>query len=363
MAQAPIVVLGSGLAGYTLARELRKLDAEVPLLIVTSDHGGFYSKPMLSNALGQNKSVDALLLKSSVQMAAELKAQVHAHTTVSAVDTQRKQLTIAGATLAYSKLVLALGADTIRLPLQGDGADDVLSVNDLDDYKRFRTAIENKQDIAILGAGLIGCEFANDLIAAGHRVHVIDLAPQPLGRLLPAQAGAWLQDKLEAAGIIFHLATSALLVERIGTRLRLSLANGSSVQADVVLSAVGLKPRITLAQAAGIQINRGIVVDESLQTSAADVYALGDCAEVGGKVLPFVMPIMQGARALASTLSGKPTAVHYPVMPVAVKTPVCPAVVAPPDPAAQGAWLVEETPQGVKAMFQDVRGKLLATRC
>lgn len=359
MKTAPIVIVGSGLAGYTLARELRKLDAEVPLVIISSDHGGFYSKPMLSNALGQKKSADALLLKSPEQMAGELKAEVRAHAVVDSIDTQRKHILLDSSPLAYSKLVLALGADTIRLPLQGDAASAVLSVNDLDDYKRFRDAIGGKQDIAILGAGLIGCEFANDLVASGHNVHVIDLAPQPLGRLLPPQAGAYMQRKLEAVGITFHLATSALLIERADGKLRLSLADGGFVEVDTVLSAVGLKSRIALAQAAGIKVNRGIVVDEFLQTSARDVYALGDCAEVMGKVLPFVMPIMQGARALAPTLAGKPTAVNYPVMPVAVKTPACPAVVAPPEPGALGEWQVEEAAEGVKATFLDVSGKLL----
>jgi rubredoxin-NAD+ reductase len=354
----PIVIIGSGLAGYTLARELRKLDADAPLVIVSSDHGGFYSKPMLSNALGQKKSADALLLKTPQQMAGELKAEVRAHVTVDGIDTQRKQILLDGAPLTYGKLVLALGADPMRLPLQGTAAGDVLSVNDLDDYRRFRAAIDGKQDIAILGAGLIGCEFANDLVTAGHKVHVIDLAPQPLGRLLPSQAGAYMQRKLEAVGISFHLGTSALLVDRTDGRLRLSLADGSSLQAEVVLSAVGLKPRIALAQTAGIKVNRGIVVDALLQTSVPDVYALGDCAEVMGKVLPFVMPIMQGARALAPTLAGKSTAVHYPVMPVAVKTPACPAVVAPPEPGMQGEWQVEETAEGVKATFLGAGGKL-----
>lgn len=359
MNTAPIVIIGSGLAGYTLARELRKLDAETPLVIVSSDHGGFYSKPMLSNALGQKKSADALLLKSPQQMAGELKAQVRAHAKVDGIDTQRKHILLDGAPLAYSKLVLALGADPIRLPIQGNAAGEVLSVNDLDDYKRFRNAIEGKQNIAILGAGLIGCEFANDLITAGHKVHVIDLAPQPLGRLLPPQAGAYMQRKLKAVGINFSLETSVLLVERTDGKLRLSLANGATLEVDTVLSAVGLKPRIALAQSAGIKVNRGIVVDELLQTSASDVYALGDCAEVMGKVLPFVMPIMQGARALAPTLTGKHTAVNYPVMPVAVKTPACPAVVAPPEPGAQGEWQVEETAEGVKTIFLDGGGKLL----
>ena len=129
--------------------------------------------------------------------------------------------------------------------------------------------------------------------------------------------------------------------------------------ADVVLSAVGLKPRTALAGAAGIKINRGIIVNKLLQTSDEDIYALGDCAEVEGRVLPFVMPIMQAARALASTLAGNPTAVKYPAMPVAVKTPACPTVVSPPDAGSQGEWKVEGGVEGVKAQFHHKDGQLL----
>lgn len=359
MTQEPVVIIGSGLAGYTVAREFRKLDAETPVLILSADHGGFYSKPMLSNACTQKKSADALLGKNADKVAEELKAEVRAHAKVTAIDPQRKHLTVNGAVLSYGKLVLALGADPIRLPLQGNAAEAVLSVNDLDDYRRFREAIEGKKDVAILGAGLIGCEFANDLAGAGYKVHVIDLAPQVLGRLLPPESAAYMQRRLEAAGIVFHLGTTTQQVERSGKGVSLSLANGVTIEADAVLSAVGLRSRIALAETAGIKVNRGIVVDASLQTSCEDVYALGDCAEVEGKVLPFVMPIMQAARALAPTLAGNPTQVRYPAMPVVVKTPACQAVVSPPEPGAQGEWLVEEGEDGVKALFQGAGGDLL----
>ena len=358
MVTQPVVIIGSGLAGYTLAREFRKLDSATPLVILSADHGGFYSKPMLSNACAQKKSAEALLAKSAAQMSQELNVEIVAQAKVTAIDTQRKELTVDGAVRGYGKLVLALGADPIRLPLVGNAADAILSVNDLDDYQRFRDAIEGKKDVVILGAGLIGCEFANDLIGTGINVHVIDLAPQLLGRLLPPESAAFMQRRLESAGIEFHLGTSTQLVERQGDRFKLSLSNGETIACDVVLSAVGLRPRTALAAAAGIKINRGIVVNASLQTSCEDIYALGDCAEVEGKLLPFVMPIMHAARALAPTLAGKPTQVRYPAMPVAVKTPACPAVVLPPEPGAQGNWLVEATEEGVKALFQNAEGKL-----
>lgn len=356
MNKLPVVIVGSGLAGYTLAREFRKLDTETSLVMISADHAGFYSKPMLSNAFAQKKTADALLMKTAAQMAIEIKAEIRAHSKVTAIDAARKELTVNGETLRFSKLVLALGADPIRIPMQGNAADLLISVNDLDDYRNFRMSLEGKKDLVILGAGLIGCEFANDCVTAGFNVAVIDLAPQVLGRLLPAESAAFMQSKLEAAGISFHLAASVEQAERTGDRIKLSLSNSKTVVADAVLSAVGLKSRTALALASGLKVNRGIVVDGTLQTSAEDVFALGDCAEVDGQVLPFIMPIMHAARALASTLAGKSTLVHYPLMPVAVKTPACPAVILPPKPEMTGSWMVDNRVAGVKAIFKNAEG-------
>lgn len=350
----PIVIVGSGLAGYTAARELRKLDKQVPLVVISRDHAGFYSKPMLSNALAGGKTAATLVMKPGPKMAEELAATLRPHAEVRAIDAAARTVTLAdGETLAYRALVLALGADPIRLPLEGDGAGDVLSVNDLDDYARFADRLAGAQAVAILGGGLIGCEFANDLLARGIVPTVIDPAPGPLSRLLPPEGGTYLQQRLEAAGVRFRFGTTAVRVERNGSSaaFAVTLADGSTLVADLVLSAIGLRPRTGLAHDGGLAVNRGIVVDRRLAASAPGIYALGDCAEVEGFTLPFVMPIMQQARALAATLAGAPTEVKYPAMPVIVKTPACPTVVCPPPPRASGEWLVQEDADGLQATF------------
>ncbi len=360
MSRKPIVIIGSGLAGYSVIREFRKFDVEAPVLILSADHGGFYTKPMLSNALATGKTPASLLNSSAEHMADQMKAIIRPYSRVISIDPSNKNLVLQdGEKLNYDQLVLALGADQIRLPLEGDGTEEILSVNDLDDYHRFRDALEIKKEIAILGAGLIGCEFANDLAVAGYHVRVIDISARPLGRLLPQAGGIFLQRRLEAAGVVFHMDTTTQRVEKSGEKLQLTFTNGETIKADILLTAVGLVPRIDLAKTAGIKVNRGIVVNQSLQTSYEDVYALGDCAEVDGRVLPFVMPIMHAARALAATLANKPTQARYPAMPVLVKTPACPTVVSPPNPGAKGEWQVEEAQDSVKALFQDVENKLL----
>jgi rubredoxin-NAD+ reductase len=142
-------------------------------------------------------------------------------------------------------------------------------------------------------------------------------------------------------------------------RLRLTLSDGSTLGADLVLSAIGLAPRTALARAAGLAVNRGIVVDRQLATSAPHVHAVGDCAEVDGLNLPYVMPLMAQARALGATLAGTPTPVAYPAMPVTVKTPACPTVVCPPLPGAAGTWQVTGDAAGCEAVFRASDGRAL----
>ena len=354
-----IVIIGSGLAGYTVIRELRKIDKAIPITLVTREPGYFYSKPMLSTALASNKSAEQLVSTNAEGMATQLDMTVLGDADVTAIDTAAQTVTTSKGSISYGKLVLGLGADQIRLPLEGNAAHEVITVNDLEDYAQFRKTIEGKKRVAILGAGLIGCEFANDLVLGSYEVDVIDLAPQALGRLLPEAAAQALQAKLSAAGVRWHFATTVQSVDRSGDSLSIALANGTVINSDAFLSAVGLRPRIDLAQSAGIATGVGITVNRQLETSAKNVYAIGDCAEVEGLVLPYVMPIMQAARALAPNLLGQATTLNYPAMPVMVKTPALATIVSPPAKGAVGHWKMNTVEGGLEARFESSDGKLL----
>ena len=354
-----IVIIGSGLAGYTVAREIRKLDKAAPITLITREPGYFYSKPMLSTALASKKEAMQLVSTAADGMTTQLEMTILSECDVSEINADTQIIKTSKGDLPYGKLVMALGADQIRLPLQGSAANEVITVNDLEDYARFRTAIEGKKKVAILGAGLIGCEFANDLVLGGYEVDVIDLAPQALGRLLPEAAALELQGKLSAAGVRWHLDTTVNAIDHKGDSLQVTLKNGSTINCDVFLSAVGLKPRIELAKATGINVGTGIQVNRELETNIKNIFAIGDCAEVDGLVLPYVMPIMQAARALAPTLLGQATALTYPAMPVMVKTPALPTIVSPPAKGAEGKWTTTPVEGGLEARFESADGKLL----
>jgi rubredoxin-NAD+ reductase len=275
--------------------------------------------------------------------------------------------------------VLATGALPIRIPVAGDAAEQVLSVNSLADFTSFFEVLKSASSrrisclksyennsvkgneneasfsakIVIMGAGLIGCEFANDLVNAGYQVSVVDPASRPLGALLPEAASELLRQSLQDLGVQWHFGTTVLSVNKAVNQaakeaesaLQVTLANGETHYADVVLSAIGLRADTRLAVAAGLACERGIQVDAALQTSAPHVYALGDSAQyasAGNTTLPYVMPIMNAARALAQTLNGHKTEVVFPIMPVAVKTPALPLMIAPPAMGSAGQWTSPE---------------------
>ena len=357
-----IVVIGSGLAGYGLVRELRRKDEAVAITVLTSDGGEGYSKPMISTGYTKDLNADKLAAQSAEELAEQLNVTVRTRTRVASIDTHLQTVHLEGGeALPYSELVLALGAELIRPPIGGDAAEDVLGVNDLDDYRRFQDLLAAKgaRKVAIIGAGLIGCEFTNDLLNGGFTVEAVDPMGWCLPTLLPEQSGRAVQAALEEKGATFHFGPLATEVNRAGEGYAVTLNNGDTIEADAVLCAVGVRPRTTLASDAGIEVNRGIVTDRQLRTNAPNVYAMGDCAEVAGHVLVYVAPLMAAARALAATLAGETTDVSYPAMPVAIKTPACPVVVSPPAKDAGGEWHFEGDAPDIKALFRSGAGELL----
>jgi rubredoxin-NAD+ reductase len=355
----PIIIIGTGLAGYQLAKEFRKLNTDAPLMLITADQGHFYSKPQLSTAQTMGKTAESMANFTAEAMASQLNAIIKINTAVTKIDPKNKVIFVNEEQYPYEKLVFACGADVIKAPLEGDAVKDVFSINHIYHYAMFEEQIKNKKNITILGAGLIGCEFANDLSNAGFDVHVIAPAKTPLDLLLPEKIGKILQHALEQNNVKFHLGCVATHVNKIENKFRLQLNNGETLETEFVLSAIGLRPRVDLASDANIKIERGIVVNRFLETSEKEIYALGDCAEVEGHVLPYIAPLLNCSRALAKTLAGEHTAVDYPAMPVVVKTPAHPIIVCPPPKNILGEWRIETLENNsTRALFFDSQNKL-----
>lgn len=358
-----IIIIGSGLAGYTLAREIRKHDAAVSVTVITANDGAAYSKPMLSNALSQGKDPIALVQKTAADASAEHNITIRPHTHATAIDRDARTLALRigedRERLSFGKLILALGAAPRPYAVPGAGNGVLQSINSLDDYRIWRSDLNDGDRVLVVGGGLIGIEFANDLAQSGHAVTVVEPAPHPLGRLLPDGLGPMVADALRQAGVSLELGHTLQSVVGDGGGHVATLDSGKRVAFNKGLVAIGLVPHTALAASAGLDTDAGIVVDETLRTTDPDIFAIGDCAQTPVGVLPFVLPLMAEARALAKTLTGRETPLHLPALPVTVKTPALPLVVCPPPANAQGQWAVEGSGIDRRALFIGPDGRNL----
>lgn len=338
----PLIIIGTGLAGYNLAKEFRKLNATRALILITEDAGHFYSKPQLSTALQQKKSPEQLIITTCEKMQEQLNATLYTHSKVTAIDPLSHTLTVETPSstlkLHYSQLVLAMGAKPKALPSL-DNLPNHFRVNNLQDYERFIQQGSQTQHCAIIGSGLVGCEFAHDFSHHIPLISVITPDPYPLYGLVPAAMGHSLQNALTEKGIQWFTNSA--------------IDKAAELAADHILIAIGLNPDLTLAKQAKLVTNQGIVVNETLQTSDPHIYALGDCAEIAGTCRQYVAPILQSARALAQTLNGTRTSVQFPAFPISLKVSSYPIITMPPAKGVLGEWHVVSNNSDHKALFID----------
>jgi len=360
---AALVIIGTGMAGVGLARVLRRLGDQRSITLVSADSGDDYSKPLLSTGFAKGLEPEKLAQRSASDLGEELNAQMVIHTQVDELDVDNQAVLLEdGRVLGYDTLVLATGAAP-RLPfsIEPSLAPRCFTINDLDDYRRFHTALgHGPAQVAIIGAGLVGCEFANDLHAGGHHVSIIAPEGNLLPRLLPPPLGNALGDAFSEAGIHLHLGRSIdSIAAENGEDIVLRLDNGDTVSADLVLMATGLAPRTALAESAGLSVSpSGIVADRQLRTSHPNIYALGDAACVDGVNAMYVQPLQASAKALAATLSGTPTTVSFGAWPVVVKTPLLPVVAYPPTTTPE-RWRIEGEGGDISALAENKDGRLI----
>ena len=355
--KAPLIVIGSGLAGYTLVKEFRKYNQDRRIIMISQDDGREYSKPMLSSGFSKGKDADSLAMNGADTMSKSLKIEIRTFQQVSAIDTKHKKVFVQESEIEYSDLVLALGSEPIQLPIEGN--EHLMHINDLMDYHEFHKSVQGTKNIVILGAGLVGCEYAHDLSLAGFNVALVAPEEQPLSRLVPKECGETLIPALKDLGVRMYMGRSAMKITKVDDLFEVSLDDNTTISADVLLSAVGLRARTALAKAAGLNVGTAIEVDRQLKTSEDNIYALGDCAEVSGLHLLYVQPLINCARSLAKTLAGQNNLIQYPVMPVMVKTPSMPVVTCPPGDLSRGRWSIEGRTPHLKAVFRDSDDNLI----
>ncbi len=372
MQQADIVIIGAGHAGYQLVKEIRKINVLHPelstpsILLLSADSGDYYSKPLLSNGFSKGKTAEALVQKTAADMTSEYQIKVQSGCTVHDIDAKNQLLHSSHGEIRYQQLVLATGASALTPPLPEAALAISQPINDLADYQRFLQRCQGKKHICILGAGLVGIEYANDLASAGFQVSVIALEQQPLAQLMPAALGDQLAQALNKLGVRFYwgspisAAKSCAATKSSADYCELTLSDGRTLSAELILSAIGLKPNIELAKKAGVACDKGVQVDQYLRSSNANIYAIGDCAEICRHVLMYITPINLSAKALAATLCGQPTLLQLPAMPVLVKSPALPVVSCQNQQPDNGAWHISGEGNDLQALWFDSQQQLQA---
>lgn len=353
-----IVIIGSGFAARQLVKNIRKQDAQVPVRMIAADSMDEYNKPELSHVISLNQRADDLTRQRAGMFAEQFNLTLNANSWVSDIDTRERLVKCGNQQWQYDKLVLATGSSALLPPIPGKEL--MLTLNSQQEYQTCESSLRDAHRVMILGGGLIGTELAMDFCRAGKQVILVDNTSSLLAALMPVEVSSRLQHRLNQMGVELLLNQHLESLSKTPQGINAALSNGRVVGVDAVVAAIGLRPNVGLAQHAGLEVNRGIQVNHQLQTSDANIYALGDCAEIDGKVLPFLQPIQFSAMTLAKNLLGAADDIVLPAMLVKVKTPELPLHLAGETQRGDLSWQIFAEPQGLIAKGYDEAQQLRA---
>ena len=300
-----LVIIGNGMAP---GRALEKLFAAAPgafdVTIFNAEPRVNYDRIMLSPLLSGEKSFDDIVIHGDGWYIRN-GVTLYKGAKVASIDRNRRTVTSQqGISASYDKLVIATGSMPIILPVPGHKLPGVLTYRDLDDVKAMILAAQSRGRAVVIGGGLLGLEAAAGLAERGMHVTVVHLMSTLMERQLDATAGELLKQELEGRGI--RVLTGANTKSILGSERveGVELADGQILKASLVVMAVGIRPNAALAKEAGLAVNRGIVVDDTMRTSDPNVFALGECAEAASQVFGLVAPLYEMANVLAAQLIG-----------------------------------------------------------
>jgi rubredoxin-NAD+ reductase len=358
----PVVIVGAGIGGWYIAEQMRQNGAKAPVTIVTKDDGDYYYKPHLSVSASTKSRAD-LIIAAGPERAKLLDVDLRARTQVLGIDRKKKRLLTDKGPVEYAKLVLATGAVPLRL-YERRIQQQIHQLNDLDHYESLTKLLNaGRKRVLILGGGLIGCELGDHLARAGHEVAINDLAPYLLSAVASEGVSTYIQDRYVKNGVEFFLGTTMVDVSKEESGLKIQFKDGRATERDIVISAIGLKPNIELAARAGLDVGRGIKVDDSMCTSDPDIYAVGDCAEYNEQVFSFVEPINRQAAVIVDHLSGEGKQRFEPRVPmVLVKSDTCPIKSVPPERSRRAGSVVRRvhtSDQGIVDEWWSDEGELV----
>ncbi|GAB4103381.1 FAD-dependent oxidoreductase [Micromonospora taraxaci] len=316
---ARVVIVGNGMAGARLAGELHAREGDRKVTVLGAEPHRAYNRILLSTLLAGRIDEPDVELTEAAGHGIDLRTGVP----VTAIDRSAREVHTDGERIGYDHLVLATGARAVVPPLPGlDPADlpeRVVPFRTLDDCRRILAAADGARSALVLGGGLLGLEAARGLASRGLTTTVVHPREHLMERQLDPAAGAVLAGTLAGFGVTVQLAVPATGVAADADGVRLDLADGRTLHADLLVLSCGVRPDTALAQAAGLTVRRGVVVDDRLRTDDRSISAIGDCAEHDGVLSGLVAPAWAQARVLADVLTGTDPLARYRPQPVVTR--------------------------------------------
>ena len=312
MSKQKLVVIGNGMAGMRTVDELLQLAPDqYEITVFGAEPHGNYNRIMLTPVLFGAKSIDDIMIHDFAWYRRN-RITLHCGTekAVVAVDRAKRQVIARdGTTADYDKLLIATGSLPLMLDIPGRETEGVMGFRDIADVQTMIEKAQTKQHAVILGGGLLGLEAANGLMQRGMQVTVVNRAGHLLNRQLDKQAAGFLRRQLEDKGIEFRLGvTISEVVSREQHISKVRLSDNSLLPADILVMATGIQPNIALGQAMDLDCERGIIVDDNLQTSDPRIYSVGECVQHRGEVFGLVAPVYEQAKVCAQQLAGRTSA-------------------------------------------------------
>lgn len=295
------IIIGNGVAGTEAAKAIRQRDPSAEIKIFTQDHYPFYSRPRLPELLAREVSVEEIFVHNC-EWYHKNKIQLHLNCTVKNIDTKNQKITLLDrSNFIYNKLLFASGSSGVLPPIDGiNSAEGVFTLRSVEDVLTITKRAALSKTVTLIGGGLLGLEAGNGLRKLGLSVTVVEFFDRLLPRQLDGEGSVILQKQMEDIGLRFFLGAQSKSVKDSGSTKTLELKDGRTIESNFILVSAGIKPNIALAQESGVSVNKGVVVNDCMETNISNIYAAGDAAEHKGRIYG-IWPAAQRQGAIAGS--------------------------------------------------------------
>jgi nitrite reductase (NADH) large subunit len=299
------LIVGNGAAGNAAAEAIRKYDQEGTIHIFSKDPHPFYYVPALPDYLAGDRQLHQFTLHN-LEWYKENRIDLHLETEITRIDPDKKVAeTRQGQQYPYDNLLLATGGYSFVPPIKGAEGEQVYTLRTFDDAETIKQKAKESRRVVLIGGGLLGLEAGNGLRRAGLEVTVVEFFPRLLPRQMDVPGAAILQKQLEEMGFIFYLGAKTQEIVPEANGLTVVLESGERLPADMVLVSAGVRPELTLPQALGLEIDKGVKVDDAMQTSRQDIYAAGDLVEHRGRFYGIWPACMEQGAVAGAAMAGQ----------------------------------------------------------